>query len=477
MTERLATRSAEPAPAPASATPPQGRAHARPAKAPTAAPAPAAATQPASAAAASPVVPADPRAPAVARERPGNAPPAEHRHPAPAGTPRDRAAPAPAATPAMHERPGASDGTRPGRWTRLVRRLKRDVVWAFVLPGVLATLYYAFVAQGQYVSEAVVSLRSVAIDATDDSALSLLGLASRSRSETAGLREYMLSTDIALQLDRELALRAHWSAPTWDVVAKLWRPWRQEDYVKHYRSAVRIELDDVSGALRIRTYAFDPETSLKLAQALVSRTELYANRLTQAMMAEQLRFVMQEVQAAQTRLLEAREELAAHVNRYGVIRPEDRVAAEGALLAKLEGDLVSAEAELSAGSVYFTTGSAQLSTLKSKRDAIAEQLRKARARLKALDQTLPEQVIRERQLRERAGFLEDLLHKAMANQELARVEASRKAKTLAVLSAPVLPDWPDKPDRVLMIIASWIVAAGLWALARLGRTLIMEHRR
>ena len=361
--------------------------------------------------------------------------------------------------------------------SRLANLLHRDTLVFLLIAAPLATCYFGWIWADQYVSEAVVSLRTVAADTGDDSALALLGLASRSRSESAGLREYMLSAEMALQMDRELGLRERWSSPRFDWFSRLAPDAQQEDFIEYYRSSARIELDDLSGALRIRAFAFDPSTAQRLAVMLVERTDSYANYLTHTMMAEQLRFVVEETSRAQARLNEARKQLAAHVNAFGVLGIEQRVATEAALNAKLEQEHATAMAELSAATSYLTPAAAQLATLKARGEAIAEQLRKARARLRAMDQSLPAQAVAERELRERVAFLEELVRRTMQAEEKARIESSRRAKTLAVLAKPVLAIEPRKPRRVAMILTSWLAIAAMWALYRLARTLILERRQ
>jgi capsular polysaccharide transport system permease protein len=347
-------------------------------------------------------------------------------------------------------------------------------------PVLLAVFYFTVLAADRYVSESIVTVRQANQDAAalPGTALLLAGITPPAREDNLYLRQYIHSLDLLKKLDAELNLRAHFEAENLDPFYRLWGGTSQEWFLEYYRARVEVLFDEIAGLLTVRVQGFEPEFAQKLNAAILRDSEAFVNAYSQRMAREQMQFAEGELDRAAQRLQAAKTEVLAFQTKYKLLDPTAEAQASGALVAELQATLARQETELRALRSYLNEDSFQVQALRNQVDAIRKQLEAERSRATngQRDVRLNEQAARFQDLLLRAGFAEDTYKLALAAVENARIDASRKVKSLVVIESPHQPEEAIYPRRLYNLITLFIVCCLLYGVTRLIVATVREHQ-
>lgn len=358
----------------------------------------------------------------------------------------------------------------------------RALLMAIVgLPTLLAALYLGFFAADRYVSEATLAVRRAGSDssAVPGAAIVLAGLAPQSREDTLYVQQYALSLALLLELDRELKIREHYTTPRLDLLQRPWGRSTQEELLRQYRNRVDARFDDASSLLTLRVEGFDPQFAQRLNQRILAASERFVNEYSQRMAREQLAFAEAELKVAAERVQQAKGELLAFQNRNRVLDPAFQAQATGALSAELQATQARLMGELSALRSYMNDDAPQVRALRAKIEATRRQAEAERERAtlpSKQGERLNDLAVEFQALQTQADFAVDAYKLALAAVENARIEATRKIKSLVVIEPPSLPETPEYPRRWYDLATVLAASLLVYALVRLVLATIREHQ-
>ena len=357
------------------------------------------------------------------------------------------------------------------------RNLKLALV---AVPVAVAGLYYAVFAADRYVSESVVTVRqsNPTANPLPGAALVLAGLTPGSREDTLYLREYVHSLGLLKRLDQRLKLREHYESEKLDPVSRLWGGTSQEWFLAYYRSRVEVLMDDISGLLTLRVQGFDPQFAEALNKAVLEESERFVNELSHRMAREQQQFAETELARAADKLQQAKAKVLAFQTEHKLLDPLAQAQATGSLTAELQGALSRQEAELRNALTYLQEDSYQVRALRSQVDALRQQLDAERLRATSgkNGERLNALAAQFHDLRLQAGFAEDAYKLALSAVENARIDASRKLKSLVVIEPPAKPEIAEYPRRLYNLATLLIVCGLLYGVTRLIVATIRDHQ-
>lgn len=358
------------------------------------------------------------------------------------------------------------------------RRLQIALI---AVPMLVATLYLALIAADRYVSDSTVALQQSGneLSALPGAASLLAGLSSPSRDETLYLRQYIQSLGLLNELDAKFNLRKHFESPRLDFAARLWAGATQEQFLDYYRSRVDVVMDEMSSTLTIRVQGFDPDFAHRLNRAILDASERFVNEMSHSLARERLRFSESELALAEERVRTARADVLTFQNKYGSLNPSIQAEASGAMSAQLQAAATRAEAERRALLSFQTEKSVEVQALNAQIKAIQDQL--AAERLRATgnaDQSdrLGALALEFQGLRMRAEFALETYRVALMSIESARMEASRKIKSLVVIEPPTLPQSAEYPRRLYDLTTIFVACLLIYAAVRLIVATIREHQ-
>lgn len=363
--------------------------------------------------------------------------------------------------------------------TKLVRKIFKWVNIA-ILAVALGFIAYFLLASDRYVSTAIIQVQN-----TDQVAASGLDFSVIGRSASVGvtipdqllLKEHLLSIDMLNKLDKYLDLRAHFSSSERDIASRMWFGDASiEWFYRHFLNRVSIDYDEFAGVIRITAEAYSPEMATEITSGLVKEGERYMNEMTHALARAQVRFLETQVEAAQDRVKDAREELLAFQNRKGLVSPTATIASIRSIIAKLEEQRTRLQTQLASLPATLDKGHATRKSLAQSLRAVqaqidAEQNKLASASGEALNTLMGE----EARLEEEVAMKQDVYKNALVCLEKGRMDAARTLKLVAVLQSPSRPEYAWQPRRIYGVTVTLILTLVALGIANMLRSIILDH--
>lgn len=353
--------------------------------------------------------------------------------------------------------------------------------WLVGIPMLAAVVYYSFFAMDRYVSTAQVAVRQVGNNEAPQIpglAVMLSGLNPTSREETLYLREFLTSQDMLRVLQTKLNWAEHYSGHWRDPLYFLANNSRQEDLLDYYRRVVTAHFDEQTGLLSVSVEAFDPQFAERVLKVMLSESERFVNELSHRMAREQMTFAQSELAKARTVYEDRREDMLVFQSSNNLLDAEATAKARAEIIAELEASL--------------TKERTTLKSLAATLNADTPQVRQQRNRIHALEQQLASEIqrlvsqkggdklnvvaSRYRNLTIDAAIAEEAYKFAVSSVESARIEASKKLRSLVTVVSPNKPDRALYPDRIYNLITLFMGLLLFYGIARFVIATIEDHR-
>lgn len=349
------------------------------------------------------------------------------------------------------------------------------------LPWITAATYLFLFAADRFVSESVVVVRqegsTMSIPSGIDAISSMFGSTMASREDQYMLQAHILSMDMLRQLDESLDLRQAYSAPALDIVFRLPEGATQEEFVEYYRSRVEVTVDDTSGLLTIRTQGFTPEIAQAVNEEVVEVSEQFINESSHRLARDQMAYAESELGNARKELDRVRGRILEFQEEYGILDPSAQAAANTGLTAELQAMLARHEAELKGLQAYLNDDAPQINVLQAQISGIRQQLQDERlGSVKNDDGKSLNMIAGEYQeLLAELEFKADAYKAALTGLETARIESTRKLKSLVLVESPALPESAAYPRRAYTLITLLLGLLLLYGIVRLIVATIEDH--
>ncbi len=346
-------------------------------------------------------------------------------------------------------------------------------------PWLLAAIYLFAFASDRYVSESIVTVRQNGAEgAVGFNLTSLLGVSvPASLDDEKMLEAYILSTDILLKLDQKLGLHKAFSAPRIDFVFRLSPGATQEQFLDYYRSRVEVVVEEDSGLLRIRTQGFSPEAAAALNREVLALSERFINESSHRLAREQMAFAESELRTVRSRVNEARDAVLKSQGAHDILDPVAQAEASSGLTAQLQATLAQQEAQLKGLLGYLDEDAFQVEALRAQIAGMRAQLAaEGRRGVEGADgASLNVLAGKYQELLAELEFVTESYKLALTGLETARIESTRKLKSLVLVQSPATPESAEYPRRVYVLFALAMGLALLYGIARLIIATIEDH--
>ncbi|WP_175121646.1 Wzz/FepE/Etk N-terminal domain-containing protein [Achromobacter animicus] len=358
---------------------------------------------------------------------------------------------------------------------------RRLVVWLVGVPMLLAILYYSFFALDRYVSTAQVAVRQVGNNEAPQIpglAVMLSGLNPTSREETLYLREFLTSQDMLNVLQQKADWAAHYSDRWRDPMYWLSNGAQREDLLKYYRRLVTAHFDEQTGLLNVSVEAFEPDFAEKVLQIMLSESERFVNELSHRMAREQMAFAQNELAKARATYENRRDDMLAFQSTNSLLDAEATAKARAEIIAELESNLTKERTALKGLLATLSANTPQVRQQRNRIQALEQQLTAETQRLvseKGGDK-LNVVASRYRNLTIDAAIAEEAYKFAVSSVESARIEASKKLRSLVTVVSPNAPDRAIYPERAYNLVTIFIALLLLFGIARFVIATIEDHR-
>ncbi len=373
-----------------------------------------------------------------------------------------------------HSQPSAWKAKARALWGGLAAWQKRMALFVGV-PTVLVFLYLALFASPMYVSEAKFAVRSATEQAGGlDFATQIFKTASSTTQDAAVVTEYIESPDAFERLDKELAVKAHYSDRQWDVISRLTQNPTLYDKTTFWNFVASPVLDPDSGIVTFTVRAYTPEMAQKITSHVLKQSEALVNAMNERAREDAMKLAGEEVKRAQARLMKSQKALETFRDEHAEIDPKATASGLQTLVMDLEGQRATLKAQISEMAAYMRPDAPALKTLKTRLAAVEKQLSGEKQRLAGIGAgAMNNWVSAYEALTMENEFAQKQLVSAMTAMETARVSLLSQSKYVVTIESPTLPDESRYPRTFEF---TFCVLLGLLLLFGLGSLIVASIR-
>ena len=384
---------------------------------------------------------------------------------------------------ANNQMEGDQISARPQKRRRLW--LLRSFVACVIVPFLLVTCYYTFVATDRFASTVGFSVRGIESGSGLDGIGALTGLASAG-STTADsyiVLKFLNSRALVEQLDDAMGLRSIYSDEKIDRLSRLERSAPIEKFSNYWKSRISTEFDPSSGIIEFTVQCFSAEHALIVAEEIVRKTQTLVNNLSANARGDALRFAEQEVTLQEQRLRIALEAIKSFRQLEQSVDPSATATFDIQLLANLEARLVDIRARIAAQSETLNNDAPSLVALRRQAEALSQQIGNRRAEISGdLElsngngaNSVSTQLTTFESLEVERRFAEQSYASALDSREQARRDADRQQRYLAVHLHPHSAEVSEYPKRLRNIFLAAFLLFSTWAIGTLLTYSVRDH--
>jgi capsular polysaccharide transport system permease protein len=323
-----------------------------------------------------------------------------------------------------------------------------------VVPVLLSGIYFYGVARNRFVTRSDFVIRKAeAAEAGGTGANGLVALLGQnnqvSLEDARYLKTYLQSPQVLSDLRRTFNVDRAYRKQGLDPFAGIDQHMSPEKRLVFFKKQVAVSLDEISGAIVLRTVGLDPESSLDLNRFMLSKSEQFVNRLNQDISLKQLNFAEQELLRARNILEQAKNNLINYQTINTVVNPKEEAEMAGQAIAKMQEKLVESKIQLTTMKYkYKDPNEPEVLALTDEVNELRRQIELERKSLVSKKgRNLNQKAADLNRYESDVTFATDMYRMALSSVEKARVESKRQQKFMALLSAPQLPEDPQNDWR------------------------------
>jgi len=330
-----------------------------------------------------------------------------------------------------------------------------SITQLLLVPIFFSGIYFYFIARDRYVTRSDFVIRKADDNATSTAGAGLASLLVKgdqlSLEDARFLKTYLQSPQVLADLRRTYDLDKAYAQSGIDPFAGIKPGLSSEKRLKFFKKQVAVTLDELSGAIVLRTIGLNPKASLDLNRFMLAKSEQFVNRLNQDISQKQWGFAEQELDRARENLNQAKNRLLVYQESNTVIDPKSEAELASQTISKLQEKLVELRVELATLKRQFKDpAEPEVAAVEDQVRELEQQIQKERKSLVSRKgRNLTKKTADVLRLESDVSFATDSYKLALTAVEKARVESKRQQKFMALLSAPQTPedaenDWRSK---------------------------------
>lgn len=337
------------------------------------------------------------------------------------------------------------------RW--LSRHYARALfVGVFLLPTLIAAVYFGLIASDRYVSEARFVVRSASEPAAAVGAAAYLqdmGI-NRANDDAYAVQDYILSRDAMHAIMAHIDLRKIWGLPQADMFSRYGEWLGQDDdevLFRHYLTQVKVDKNLETGITTLRVLAYRSEDAYAVAQLILRLSEAKVNAINTRARADRVASAQREMDAAARQLATATAALTSYRNSARLVNPEMSAQAGTRQQSSLETERAQVNAELQ-GMAERAPNNPAIPALRRRLTALGAAIASQANQLSGNDSALTGKVGGFEQLEVERELASKLYENAQNQLNTAIDAANRQQIFIETVIEPSLPDAPLEPRRL-----------------------------
>jgi capsular polysaccharide transport system permease protein len=358
-----------------------------------------------------------------------------------------------------------------------------SVAQLLLIPVAISGFYFYAVARDRFVTRSDFVIRKAEDGSNPEGASlgSLLGRSNQLSLEDARfLKTYLQSPQVLNDLSRSYDLDKAYARNNHDPFSGIRPGLSPEKRLVFFKKQVAVTLDEISGAIVLRTVGLNPRSSYDLNRFMLAKSEQFVNRLNQDISLKQLSFAEAELQRARANLEQAKNRLLNYQNANSVvIDPKGEAELATATISKLQERLVDRKVELATlKRQYNDPREPEVLAVADEARELEQQIAKERRSLvSSKGRNLNRKAADVVKLESDVSFATDTYKLALTSVEKARVESKRQQKFMALLSAPQIPEDPQHGWRTKGFFTVLAGCAVVFSLTKFVLGMQASHRQ
>lgn len=347
-----------------------------------------------------------------------------------------------------------------------------------VIPTIVLSVYYGFIASDVYTSESKFVIRS-----PDQRSASGLGMVLQSIGFNASsddsylVRDYLTSRDAVLNLKNNLDIQDKYSAKSVDIVSRfgvIEKP-TFENFYEYFNKKVKVIYDPASSISSLQIEAYTAEDAQKINAELLKMSEDVINRINNNAKNDILAAAEKEVKEAQENSSKASNSVAEYRIENEIFNPEGQSTLALQEISKLQDALIQAETQLTQAK-ELTPENPQIKAMETRIKSLKKNIaEKSKLITGKADASLSRRSVEFQRLQLEKELADKQLATAMATYEQAKNDFNKKQLYLEKLASPSLPDEATKPKRFKNVLSGFVFGLLLWGVLRLFVAGVREH--
>jgi capsular polysaccharide transport system permease protein len=352
-----------------------------------------------------------------------------------------------------------------------------------LLPLIGSGIYFYGIARNRYVtrSDFVIRKAEASEAGVETNGLAaLLGQNNQVSLEDARyLKTYLQSPQVLSDLRRTFDVDKAYRKQGLDPLAGIDSKLSPEKRLAFFKKQVAVTLDELSGAIVLRTVGLDPQSSLDLNRFMLAKSVQFVNRLNQDISLKQLGFAEAELLRARQNLDKAKNNLIAYQNANTIVNPKAEAEMASQAIAKMQEKYVELKVNLTTmRQKYKDPNEPEVLALTDEVNEIRRQIENERKSLVSeKGRNLNQKAADSMRYESEVAFATDMYRMALSSVEKARVESKRQQKFMALLSAPQLPEDPQNDWRSKGFFTVFAASLVSFSLAKFVFGMQASHRQ
>ena len=350
------------------------------------------------------------------------------------------------------------------------------------LPTFLVTWYFYVIATPMYGTESQFIIQQADSQNGMGSMAGMLpsaaGMGLGGQSEAASVQAYLQSRAAMLRLDEEEGFRDHFQQDNIDLLRRLAPDATAQQAYRTYQRHVQIGYDPTEGVVRMEVIAASAEDSERFAQALIRFAEEHVDMMTQRLRDSQLGEARASLEEAQQSLNDARQATVDLQERSAVMSGEVELSLISQQIGTLEAELTQTRLSLEELQSNPRPNPARVQPLERREQALRREIEALRGSMtrgsedgSSLARIQSELIMAEAEVQTR----EMMRAQAMQQLESARIEVSRQVRYLALSVAPVAPDEPTYPRKLENSAVAFLIFLGIYLFMSMTASVLREQ--
>lgn len=364
------------------------------------------------------------------------------------------------------------------RIRRALKKFNSIFLITVAIPTLFAGCYFGLIASDVYLSEARFLVRNPQRQQTSGLGALLQGTGfSRAQDDTYSVHDFIRSRDALREIDERIGFRKAYSDRSIDVVNRFPGLYPEDSFEalhRYYQKQVDIQYDAVSSISVLVVRAFTAQEAIAINEALLEMGERLVNHMNERSRRDLIDAGEREVAVAESRSKDASAALASFRSGREVFDPGVQGALQLQGVAKLNEELLAAEAQL-AQIRKVSPQNPQIGSLRSRVEGLRQAMREENSRVLGRSGGLVAQSPEYDRLVLEKTFADRQLATALAALDTARAEAQRKQLYLERLVQPHLPDYAVEPRRVRSVFTVFVLGLVAWGVLGLIFAGVREH--